>query len=106
MDYFVISSDTDTRTKQKKHKFVRSLDAIIYEKHLKAAERVVNGKASKWGYVAAACFMVNIEHIKVRFGNVLWSPWQKFGLQFKATLENVTNVKPEGDDFRWFLKVG
>ncbi|KAF3858680.1 hypothetical protein F7725_011881 [Dissostichus mawsoni] len=28
----------------------------------------------------------------------------KFGLQFKATLENVTNVKPLGDDFRWFLK--
>lgn len=30
---------------------------------------------------------------------------QKFGLQFKATLENVTNVRPLGDDFRWFLKV-
>uniref|UniRef100_A0A8P4KI11 CXXC motif containing zinc binding protein n=1 Tax=Dicentrarchus labrax TaxID=13489 RepID=A0A8P4KI11_DICLA len=30
----------------------------------------------------------------------------KFGLQFKATLENVTNVRPLGDDFRWFLKVG
>uniref|UniRef100_A0A665VK59 CXXC motif containing zinc binding protein n=1 Tax=Echeneis naucrates TaxID=173247 RepID=A0A665VK59_ECHNA len=29
----------------------------------------------------------------------------KFGLQFKATLENVTNVRPLGDDFRWFLKV-
>ncbi|XP_016897763.1 CXXC motif containing zinc binding protein isoform X2 [Cynoglossus semilaevis] len=28
----------------------------------------------------------------------------KFGLQFKATLENVTNVRPLGDDFRWFLK--
>ncbi|KAF7223153.1 uridine-cytidine kinase 2-B isoform X3 [Nothobranchius furzeri] len=28
----------------------------------------------------------------------------KFGLQFKATLENVTNVRPLGEDFRWFLK--
>uniref|UniRef100_A0A671K881 CXXC motif containing zinc binding protein n=1 Tax=Sinocyclocheilus anshuiensis TaxID=1608454 RepID=A0A671K881_9TELE len=29
----------------------------------------------------------------------------KFGLQFKASLENVTNVRPVGDDFRWYLKV-
>ncbi|XP_021469711.2 CXXC motif containing zinc binding protein [Oncorhynchus mykiss] len=29
----------------------------------------------------------------------------KIGLQFKATLENVTNVRPEGEDFRWFLKL-
>ncbi|KPP59901.1 hypothetical protein Z043_122138 [Scleropages formosus] len=29
----------------------------------------------------------------------------KFALQFKATLEHVTNLRPEGDDFRWFLKV-
>ncbi|KAJ0011798.1 hypothetical protein NQD34_012773 [Periophthalmus magnuspinnatus] len=29
----------------------------------------------------------------------------KFGLQFKATLENVTNVRPVGEDFRWFLKL-
>uniref|UniRef100_A0A3Q3F2N4 CXXC motif containing zinc binding protein n=1 Tax=Labrus bergylta TaxID=56723 RepID=A0A3Q3F2N4_9LABR len=29
----------------------------------------------------------------------------KYGLQFKATLENVTNVRPVGDDFRWFLKL-
>ncbi|RXN13974.1 UPF0587 protein C1orf123-like [Labeo rohita] len=29
----------------------------------------------------------------------------KFGLQFKATLENVTNVRPVGDDFRWYLKL-
>ncbi|KAJ1170256.1 hypothetical protein NDU88_002136 [Pleurodeles waltl] len=28
----------------------------------------------------------------------------KIGLQFKATLEHVTNVRPLGDDFRWFLK--
>ncbi|XP_048457668.1 CXXC motif containing zinc binding protein isoform X2 [Rhincodon typus] len=28
----------------------------------------------------------------------------KFGLQFKATLENISNVRPEGDDFRWYLK--
>ncbi|XP_075877058.1 CXXC motif containing zinc binding protein isoform X2 [Nelusetta ayraudi] len=28
----------------------------------------------------------------------------KFGLQFKATLENVTNVRPYGEDFRWYLK--
>ncbi|XP_046883026.1 CXXC motif containing zinc binding protein isoform X2 [Hypomesus transpacificus] len=29
----------------------------------------------------------------------------KFGLQFKATLENVTNLRPVGEDFRWFLKL-
>ncbi|KAJ8274516.1 hypothetical protein COCON_G00091410 [Conger conger] len=29
----------------------------------------------------------------------------KFGLQFKATLENITNLQPVGDDFRWFLKL-
>ncbi|XP_035655262.1 CXXC motif containing zinc binding protein isoform X1 [Oncorhynchus keta] len=29
----------------------------------------------------------------------------KIGLQFKATLENITNVRPEGEDFRWFLKL-
>ncbi|KAA0718892.1 UPF0587 protein C1orf123 [Triplophysa tibetana] len=29
----------------------------------------------------------------------------KFGLQLKATLENVTNVRPVGDDFRWYLKL-
>ncbi|XP_028834196.1 CXXC motif containing zinc binding protein [Denticeps clupeoides] len=29
----------------------------------------------------------------------------KFALHFKATLENVTNVRPLGDDFRWFLKL-
>ncbi|XP_018609032.1 CXXC motif containing zinc binding protein isoform X2 [Scleropages formosus] len=29
----------------------------------------------------------------------------KFALQFKATLEHVTNLRPEGDDFRWFLKL-
>ncbi|KAF6719735.1 UPF0587 protein C1orf123-like [Oryzias melastigma] len=29
----------------------------------------------------------------------------KFGLQFKATLENVTNVRALGEDFRWFLKL-
>ena len=37
---------------------------------------------------------------------VLCYSFQKFGLQFKATLENVTNVRPVGEDFRWFLKVG
>ena len=29
----------------------------------------------------------------------------KFGLQFRATLESVTNVRPVGEDFRWFLKL-
>ncbi|XP_043555255.1 CXXC motif containing zinc binding protein isoform X3 [Chiloscyllium punctatum] len=29
----------------------------------------------------------------------------KFGLQFKATLENISNVRPEGEDFRWYLKL-
>ncbi|XP_015278780.1 PREDICTED: UPF0587 protein C1orf123 homolog isoform X1 [Gekko japonicus] len=29
----------------------------------------------------------------------------KIGLQFKATLENITNVRPVGEDFRWYLKL-
>jgi len=29
----------------------------------------------------------------------------KIGLQLKATLENVTNVCAEGEDFRWYLKL-
>lgn len=32
-------------------------------------------------------------------------PSQKVALQFKATLENVTNLRPMGEDFRWYLKV-
>ena len=30
---------------------------------------------------------------------------KKIGLQLSAQLENVTNLKPEEDDFRWYLKV-
>jgi hypothetical protein len=30
---------------------------------------------------------------------------QKIGLQLKANLENVTNLTPTGDDFRWYIKV-
>jgi len=29
----------------------------------------------------------------------------KIALQFKATLENLTNVKADGEDFRWYLKL-
>nr|CAG4643606.1 EOG090X0HQJ [Ilyocryptus agilis] len=29
----------------------------------------------------------------------------KIGLQLKASLENVTKLRSEGDDFRWYLKV-
>ncbi|KAG8544513.1 hypothetical protein GDO81_022354, partial [Engystomops pustulosus] len=29
----------------------------------------------------------------------------KFALQLKANLENVTRLRPLGDDFRWFLKL-
>lgn len=29
---------------------------------------------------------------------------QKIALQLKATLENVTNLRPVGEDFRWYLK--
>ncbi|XP_006825738.1 CXXC motif containing zinc binding protein-like [Saccoglossus kowalevskii] len=29
----------------------------------------------------------------------------KFGLQIKANLENVTNLQPDGEDFRWYLKL-
>uniref|UniRef100_A0A8D1F2G5 CXXC motif containing zinc binding protein n=1 Tax=Sus scrofa TaxID=9823 RepID=A0A8D1F2G5_PIG len=29
----------------------------------------------------------------------------KIALQFKATLENVTNLRPVGEDFRWYLKM-
>merc|ERR1711988_1583990 len=29
----------------------------------------------------------------------------RIGLQFKANLENVTKLKPDGEDFRWYLKL-
>nr|CAG4648367.1 EOG090X0HQJ [Moina brachiata] len=29
----------------------------------------------------------------------------KIGLRLKANLENVTNLRPDGEDFRWYLKV-
>lgn len=29
----------------------------------------------------------------------------KLGLQISAVLENVTGLKPDGDDFRWYLKL-
>uniref|UniRef100_F6SMN5 CXXC motif containing zinc binding protein n=1 Tax=Xenopus tropicalis TaxID=8364 RepID=F6SMN5_XENTR len=29
----------------------------------------------------------------------------KFALQFKASLENLTRLRPHGEDFRWFLKL-
>eukprot|EP00057_Strongylocentrotus_purpuratus_P033029 XP_789853.1 PREDICTED: UPF0587 protein C1orf123 homolog [Strongylocentrotus purpuratus] len=29
----------------------------------------------------------------------------RIGLQIKANLENVTNLGPDGDDFRWYLKI-
>ncbi|XP_070601985.1 CXXC motif containing zinc binding protein isoform X2 [Erythrolamprus reginae] len=29
----------------------------------------------------------------------------KIGLQLKATLENITNLRPVGEDFRWYLKL-
>ena len=30
---------------------------------------------------------------------------QKIALQFKAQLDNITGLRPEGEDFRWYLKV-
>ena len=30
---------------------------------------------------------------------------QKIALQFKAQLDNITALRPEGEDFRWYLKV-
>ncbi|XP_007910416.2 CXXC motif containing zinc binding protein isoform X1 [Callorhinchus milii] len=29
----------------------------------------------------------------------------KFGLQVKATLENISKLRPDGEDFRWYLKL-
>ncbi|ELT99147.1 hypothetical protein CAPTEDRAFT_183158 [Capitella teleta] len=29
----------------------------------------------------------------------------KIGLQLKAQLEKITNLRPEGDDFRWYMKL-
>ncbi|XP_025062447.1 UPF0587 protein C1orf123 homolog isoform X4 [Alligator sinensis] len=29
----------------------------------------------------------------------------KIGLQLKATLENITGLRPVGEDFRWYLKL-
>lgn len=30
---------------------------------------------------------------------------QRIGLQLRATLENITRLRAEGEDFRWYLKV-
>uniref|UniRef100_A0A4W3J4S4 CXXC motif containing zinc binding protein n=1 Tax=Callorhinchus milii TaxID=7868 RepID=A0A4W3J4S4_CALMI len=30
---------------------------------------------------------------------------EKFGLQVKATLENISKLRPDGEDFRWYLKL-
>ncbi|KAK3105086.1 hypothetical protein FSP39_016974 [Pinctada imbricata] len=30
---------------------------------------------------------------------------QKIGLQLKADLENLTNLRPDGDDFRWYIRL-
>ena len=30
---------------------------------------------------------------------------QKIALQFKAQLDNITDLRPVGEDFRWYLKV-
>ncbi|KFO96441.1 UPF0587 protein C1orf123, partial [Calypte anna] len=30
---------------------------------------------------------------------------QKIGLQLRATLENITRLRAEGEDFRWYLKL-
>lgn len=32
-------------------------------------------------------------------------PFQKIGLKIRARLENVTKLRADGDDFRWYLKV-
>ncbi|VDI83042.1 Hypothetical predicted protein [Mytilus galloprovincialis] len=29
----------------------------------------------------------------------------KIGLQFKTELQNITNLKPDGEDFRWYLRL-
>jgi len=31
---------------------------------------------------------------------------QKIGLQLNAQLENITELKADGEDFRWYVKVG
>ncbi|XP_075924699.1 CXXC motif containing zinc binding protein isoform X2 [Petromyzon marinus] len=30
---------------------------------------------------------------------------QRFGLQLQATMENLTGLRPSGEDFRWYLKL-
>ncbi|XP_038067914.1 CXXC motif containing zinc binding protein-like [Patiria miniata] len=29
----------------------------------------------------------------------------RIGLQIRAQVENVTNIRPDGDDFRWYVKI-
>ncbi|KAM7097545.1 CXXC motif containing zinc binding protein isoform 2-T2 [Molossus nigricans] len=36
---------------------------------------------------------------------LIWATMGKIALQLKATLENVTNLRPVGEDFRWYLKM-
>lgn len=46
-----------------------------------------------------------LEDITIFFLFFNFSNLQKIALQIKANLENVTNLLPEGEDFRWYLKV-
>ena len=47
------------------------------------------------------CLLYIHVHVRISFASGL----QKIGLQIKLQLENVAKVSPEGDDFRWYLKV-
>lgn len=51
------------------------------------------------------CKYLNCIKQLFRFNNLNRFNFQKIALQIKANLENVTELQPDGEDFRWYLKV-
>ncbi|XP_012631739.2 CXXC motif containing zinc binding protein isoform X1 [Microcebus murinus] len=54
---------------------------------------------------AAASAGLSRDTMGVRGGDPPPGHEGKIALQLKATLENVTNLRPMGEDFRWYLKM-
>lgn len=70
-------------------------------------------QANSFGRVYFFCILI-VSSVYVRLSMIVSkrgvltevSPtFQRIGLQFKASLENVTNLRPDGEDFRWYFMV-
>lgn len=81
---------------------------VIYVGPFKAAKEVFTALAPRWWYVSMwhGKHWNGLIHLVAKLPFLLLTCMrQKIGLLFKATLDNVTNVRPVGTDFRWYLKV-